>query len=107
MVRTLAAAALILASILMTAMPVYAEGFIDFYLGAAITNDSDQKVSAPGFSATSRSRGIRPSPPAAASGSGSRVWSGSVLLSTYPFSGRTRTSRFFRYPRLRCFACRF
>ena len=52
MVRTLTAAALTLASILMTAMPVYAEGFIDFYLGAAITNDSDQKVSAPGFSAT-------------------------------------------------------
>ena len=54
MVRTLAAAAVILASILMTVMPVYAEGFIDFYLGAAITRDSDQKVSALGFSDTSR-----------------------------------------------------
>jgi hypothetical protein len=53
MVRTLTAAALILASILMTVMPVYAEGFIDFYVGAAITRDSDQKVSAPGFSDTS------------------------------------------------------
>ena len=53
MVRTLTAAALILASILMTVMPVYAEGFIDFYVGAAITRDSDQKVTAPGFSDTS------------------------------------------------------
>ena len=52
MVRTLAAAAVILASILMTVMPVYAEGFIDFYVGAAITRDSDQKVSTPGFSLT-------------------------------------------------------
>jgi hypothetical protein len=53
MVRTLAAAALILASLLMTVMSVYAEGFIDFYVGAAITRDSDQKVTAPGFSDTS------------------------------------------------------
>jgi hypothetical protein len=53
MVRTLTAAALILASILMTVMPVYAEGFIDFYVGAAITRDSDQRVTAPGFSDTS------------------------------------------------------
>ena len=52
MVRTLPAAAVILASILMTVMPVYAEGFIDFYVGAAITRDSDQKVSTPGFSLT-------------------------------------------------------
>jgi hypothetical protein len=34
--------ALILASILMTVVLAHAEGFIDFYLGAAITRDSDQ-----------------------------------------------------------------
>jgi hypothetical protein len=34
--------------------PAFAEGFIDFYLGAAVTRDSAARVSNPGFSDTQR-----------------------------------------------------